>query len=559
MTQALDRRRTFIVATVAVGATALVLGPSLRPGYTLSYDLVFVPHLPWSIQLLGVGGGPPRAVPSDALVSLASTLVPGWVVEKVVLVATLALAGLGAGRLVGRRNGRALAPCAAALAYIWNPYVFERLVIGHWTLLIGYAALPWAVGSVRRSRGVAWPTLALASVAAAVGGAQASVVFVPVVLAVLIACPARHDPRWPDVGRFAILAAVLNAPWWVPGVLGSGTVRLDPASVAAFAPRADTALGTVGSLLSLGGVWNAEVAPPGRGSLVVAAASALLVVVATAGLARSWRTLPHWRTGLVVAAGLDVVLVVLLSGPLQSGFGHVVTHVPGAGLLRDSQKLVGPLALVWAVGLAGAVRAALDLRAPAATRRAAALVVVALPVAVVPALMWGCSGRLGSVWYPPAWTAASGPVAASRADGALLVLPWGAYRRFDWNADRVVLDPAPRWFGGVVFFDDRLAVGPVTVGPETGVGAAITAAPDPSAQVAAAGAHGASVVVTELPSATAPDLTGEQLDVVDVTPTGPLPSGLPVFPVLFADVLALVVAVVSWPVLWLRGRSRLLP
>jgi len=29
--------------------------------------------------------------------------------------------------------------------YGWNPYVAERLIIGQWALLIGYAGLPWVL------------------------------------------------------------------------------------------------------------------------------------------------------------------------------------------------------------------------------------------------------------------------------------------------------------------------------------------------------------------------------------------------------------------------------
>ena len=32
---------------------------------------------------------------------------------------------------------------AAVIGALWNPYVGERLVVGHWTVLLGYAVLPW--------------------------------------------------------------------------------------------------------------------------------------------------------------------------------------------------------------------------------------------------------------------------------------------------------------------------------------------------------------------------------------------------------------------------------
>ncbi|MDT9081678.1 hypothetical protein RSW80_26985, partial [Escherichia coli] len=40
----------------------------------------------------------------------------------------------------------------AALVAIWNPYVAERLLQGHWSLLAGFAALGWIVVTVLELR-----------------------------------------------------------------------------------------------------------------------------------------------------------------------------------------------------------------------------------------------------------------------------------------------------------------------------------------------------------------------------------------------------------------------
>src|SRR6266700_8294456 len=42
----------------------------------------------------------------------------------------------------------ALAALAAGVCYAWNPFVAERLLIGQWALLLGYAGLPWVVRSL---------------------------------------------------------------------------------------------------------------------------------------------------------------------------------------------------------------------------------------------------------------------------------------------------------------------------------------------------------------------------------------------------------------------------
>ena len=156
----------------------VILAPVLRPGFVLSYDMVFVPDLAFRTDFLGLGSGLPRAVPSDAVVSLLDELVPGQVLEKLFLLGALVLAGSGARRLVPSDN--LTAQLAASSLYIWNPYVAERLGIGHWPLLLAYASLPWLYDAARRARAgepaipamVLW--LALAALSAA-GGVVAAV------------------------------------------------------------------------------------------------------------------------------------------------------------------------------------------------------------------------------------------------------------------------------------------------------------------------------------------------------------------------------------------------
>ncbi|HSO53077.1 MAG TPA: hypothetical protein VL330_10065, partial [Actinomycetes bacterium] len=131
------------VGLVVGGVLALLaLGPLLGRGYVLTYDMVFVPRLELTRGLLGLDTAVARAVPADLLVALASRLVPADLVQKLVLAGVFAGAAAGAARLVPSRSLAARA--AAAVLYAWNPFIYERLLMGHWGLLVSYAALPWA-------------------------------------------------------------------------------------------------------------------------------------------------------------------------------------------------------------------------------------------------------------------------------------------------------------------------------------------------------------------------------------------------------------------------------
>src|SRR5690606_34407230 len=99
----------------------------------------------------GLTGVVPRHVPSDAFVTALAAVVPADVVQKLVLLAVFVMACASAASLVP--SSRLLPRLAAGVCYAWNPFVAERLLLGQWALLLGYAALPWVVAAAARSDG----------------------------------------------------------------------------------------------------------------------------------------------------------------------------------------------------------------------------------------------------------------------------------------------------------------------------------------------------------------------------------------------------------------------
>ena len=132
----------------------VVTAPLLAPGYLLLRDAVSTPRSYLSDAALGLSEAAPRALPQDFVVALASGLIDGGVVVKALLVAGLFLAGWGAARLAATvvpDAGMAGQFVAVTIA-IWNPYVAERLLQGHWSLLVGYGCLPWVATAMLRLR-----------------------------------------------------------------------------------------------------------------------------------------------------------------------------------------------------------------------------------------------------------------------------------------------------------------------------------------------------------------------------------------------------------------------
>lgn len=435
----------------------LMLGGALRPGYVLTYDMVWVPDLAFRGDFFGLGSGLPRAVPSDLVVSLVDEIVPGMLLQKVMLLGTIVVAGAGAWRLVPGRS--VLAAVATSTLYVWNPFVVERLGIGHWPLLMTYAALPWIHLSARRlpddRRALAplvlW--LALASLSP-VGGLVAGVLALATV--VFAGRLVSRSTAWT-----ALAIIGLNAPWVAAGLLHASTAVSDPAAVGLFAAQGEGALPPWAAALGLGSIWNAEVVPASRTTW--AALASLLLVMGTCALGlRSWRVVGRRSDGLALSVVAIVGLVVALASVVAGdAVGWLVANVPGAGLVRDGTRFLALVAPAQAV-LFGLGVARLAEAVPARTLAIAAGTALALsPLALMPDAALGLSGRLGAVDLPDEYAAARRALVASREaghHGDLLTLPFTTYRRPSWNDDRRTLDPLGRYFPVDYLSSDTLVV-----------------------------------------------------------------------------------------------------
>lgn len=432
----------------ATALVVLLLWPALGVGYVLSYDMVWVPDLSVGRDALGVSTALPRAVPSDLVVGLLDEVVPGVVLQKLVLVVPLVAGAVGAARLVPQ------VPLAARSAvvtlWIWNPFVVERLGIGHWPVLVGYAVLPWLLLATReaRARDRLPPRL---GVLLLLGSLSPSAGLASVV--VVLAFGAKRG--WLLL-RLAVLALGVNLPWIVSGVLHRGAATSDGRGAGVFALASPGSVPEPLVALGLGGIWNLEVVPGSRAGPLAWAWLLALALMVLIGLRPWWRATPaRERAGLLGCWGAGWMLAVLpwaLPGPMA----WFVEHVPGGGLLRDSTRLLGLCAPLLVVLVAHGTARVLDRLAPVA-RVGAAAALVLFPVAVLPDASAGAGGHLVATDYPAEYDELRDRV-GDAGGAAVLVLPFESYRAPGWNGGRKVLDPVPRYLEAEALVSDTLVV-----------------------------------------------------------------------------------------------------
>ena len=438
--------------------TFVILGPLLTGwGFWLFGDMVFVPEQPWKDAWLGLDGTLPRAVPMDAIVSVLTQVLPGELVQRLFLVGAFVAGGIGAGFFVGRHATSAR--LAAITLMLWNPWVYERLLMGQWAILSGYLLLPWvALASLRMRRDLrrGAPAVAVALVLSAVCSPSSGLMAALVVVVLGLRRSFAH------IAVTAGLIVVANLTWLLPSLLADASADAGGDVFDAFAARGESSLGTLASLFSLGGTWKTSIVPEERTSTLIVLLSCALTVVALLGLLR------RPRPRLLLLAGISFVLAALPVLPggkaLLEALGDVV---PAAAILRDSHRFLAPAILALLPGIAGAATWAREQVRPGreAMWSVVGLLVVA-PILLLPSLAWGSLGVLDNSTYPDDWQVVADHL-EERGPGRSVVLPWaGSYRGYDWNDGRAVLDPAPRYLPGEVLIDDRLFVDGTTIPSE---------------------------------------------------------------------------------------------
>ena len=355
---AANRWRTLAPVVWVSFLTLLVVGPWLSSGYIFGTDFAgprhyAFPNFPTSFAAL------------QAALALAAAALPADVVGKVLIVSIFLTAGLGAffAVPVGPFIGRA----AAALVYMINPFVYDRLAYGQLTVLAGYAVLPFVALAVRRL--ILAPDVRRAAVAAGILAlvgivdihlALIAAVLSGVLVATFLALDKQIRDRAARLGAFVLLAVVAalvaSSYWLIPMLSGNGPesqtlARIGDADLSAFSTTADPTLGLLVNVLGLYGFWAEDTQRfASMKEFVVAwpVVLAVILVIVCAGVVGGWKRVDSvdsdhtrpWVTGMVVAL---VVAVVLGIGIADAHIERVIAYA-NLGLLDFAiEHLIAPI------------------------------------------------------------------------------------------------------------------------------------------------------------------------------------------------------------------------
>jgi len=450
--------------------TALIVLPWLLPGYIFATDFAGPRHFAFPDSPASYAG-------LQASLAAIALIAPSELVGKLLIVAILLTASVGA--FLAFDKPRFEVRAVAALIYLFNPFVYDRLAYGQLTVLAGYAVLPWALTSVRTMlESHSWKhSLRVAAFLTVISVldihmaliASAAAAILIIVHVALAGRTARHlSVTARQIAVTAGATLVASSYWLVPLVLGLGPqartlARIGPGDLAAFTTVSDPTFGVVGNVLGLFGFWGEDTGRFTSSKDFVPLWPAVmfaLVALTVFGAVIRWReggAARSWAVGMVILGLVAIVLDIGISSTYVAPMVKFLNNIfPPYRGMRDSGKWAGLLAFAYAQLIPASFGWFLDFakrNTGPGVRRDIALatvtsVVMALPLYYGNGLLYGMHSQIRPSAYPSGWYAADAALTADPHPGRAVFLPFHGYMEFSFirNQNQVVSSPAPNFF-----------------------------------------------------------------------------------------------------------------
>ena len=433
----------------------------------------FGPELNQSNRLYGLTEGVTAAAPYNLLIGPLTSVIPAWVVQKILLFGILLLAGLGAYRLFPYKGAGTY---YAGILYMMNPFTYVRFMSGQWTILASYAITPFAIKAFldliehRTMKNVVLVVL----LSTLVGLLQVHSFFILflayiVILIVKLVRERKDKANLIHVSKYTVVTAVffivLNIYWIVPVLFGGASTvdQIGQQDIPAFAPRGSSGLGVMFDVASMHGFWRGGHLHSNDILSTWWLPFLFILFLAVYGFFSKVesKTVQWLRISLGIIGLVSLGLAIGGSNEITSPvFTWLSDHIFFFSGFRDSHKFVALLCLCYAyLGGLGVSQIASNFSNQKTRLRRCGILAGILLALVLPMLysanMFGFNGLLGTTYFPQQWHEINDHLNEDRDDFNVLFLPWHQYMDFTWlpNADKRLGNPAP------LFFDKPIACG----------------------------------------------------------------------------------------------------
>lgn len=424
----------------------IIVLPLLSPGFILSFDIVAVPFRSafpsfFSNNFLFV-----------SIWSILSRVFSTAILEKIWLFLIFFLSGWGMYRLTGKNN--VMAGIFAGTFFAVNPFVYDRVLLGHWGLLLGYSLLPFVVDAISTKKTVLAAILTTLVFSIDV---HFALIFAPLLFLFFLLVK-----NIKQTVIFAALVALLNLNWSIGAFFGKSDLIATVSSfniydLIAFRSFPDQHLGLVFNLLSGYGFWaeaNHYFLLP-KDVLMIWPLLFLvilgLVVLGVYKISKSGGTRDK-----VLVVGLIAIIILSLdfSGgvSLPAARDWIIAlygNIPILRGLREPQKLIGLVMFCYAfLGALGIEYISSAVQGMKKRMLIGGLLI--LPFIYTFTVFGSFWGQLKPAVYPVSWSKVKSVLDADKSKHLVLAFPWHQYMRYRFNHNQAVGNLSPLYFGNKI-------------------------------------------------------------------------------------------------------------
>lgn len=370
---------------------------------------------------------------------LLQSFIPTFILQKIELFLIFFLPMFAMFTLL--KSKKELPRYAASIFYAINPFTYMRFMAGHWTLLLGYALLPFlAAELIKKEKNPISIALWLSLISV-----FSTHILIMAFLLLIFFMKAK------DIKTYAIIAllfAAINLYWIFPVITAHETKITPIGTEDLTAFRTDDSLvNSMASTAMMYGFWR-EGAYKMPALHFLLAGFIILLAVMVHGSFYSKHPL-KWR--FVSLAIISLLLAIGVSHPFTKGiFEFLFTSIPVMKGFREPQKFVALLALSYSF--------LLFLGLQEIKSRKVVYASFLIPLLLTPPLF---ASQLSAVDFPKDYYGVNSFLNKDAEDFNVLFLPWHLYMDFPWENNGRIANPSSAFFDKRVIKADNMELYPI--------------------------------------------------------------------------------------------------
>ncbi len=443
--------------------------PFFERGFIFSYDdLFFYPKIVYKLHYLL-----PNQTYFLLFLKKLSFLIPTWIIQRLVWFSSLFIGALGCFYLFGKSHK--LTGYLAGIFFIFNPFVYERMVMGQTTVILGLSFYPWVVlfltNFFLKKKYLFLIISGILYGIAVLLFPHSLFILGLLVLSVLIYFFLKQKDYLKIALSFLvflIFISLINFNWLLPSLkerngIGELSTEFSQNDFIFY----ETSKGNIGNIwlnvLTLNGHWGERDGffKYHLDSYLSRVSSILILIFVLLGV---YVGLKDKKKRLSVFITLFLALVAIF---LAIGKAHPLTDVltrpfyqylPFYKGLREPQKWVALILLVYIFFISLFFESFLQKNNNSKMIKLFLAFLIFLPIINTHQIIWGFGRQLKVNDFPQSWYQTNDYLNEQKNDFKVLFLPWRFYMNFSF-AGRQIINPSLSFFDKFTFIGNDIRVG----------------------------------------------------------------------------------------------------